>query len=43
MTGVLKLICSPAGLTGLARAVEPPDVYRPMPRAVRSVPQGARG
>ena len=43
MTGVEKLICSPAGLTGLAPAVEPLDVYRPRPRAVRSVSQGARG
>jgi hypothetical protein len=41
MTGQ-KLICPPAGLTGMAPAVEPLDVYRPGPGAVGSVPYGAR-
>jgi len=40
MTGAWKLICPPAGLTGMAPAGEPLDVYRP---GLGSVPQGARG
>ena len=31
MTGAWKLTCPPAGVTGLAPAVEPPDVTAPGP------------